>query len=90
METTRRSAPRAAFAARYACSGMKNTTYYVNFIIVADIQSAYWQIPVHPDHVETTAFATDSGKYCYKRVAFGVYNAADRGSRLMAGANWQL
>ena len=33
------------------------------FISVADVQSAYWQTPVHPDHVETTAFVTNSGKY---------------------------
>ena len=25
-------------------------------INIADVQSAYWQIPVHPDHVETKAF----------------------------------
>ncbi|CAB1108264.1 unnamed protein product [Ectocarpus sp. CCAP 1310/34] len=31
------------------------------FISVADVQSAYWQIPVHPDHVERTAFVTNSG-----------------------------
>ncbi|CAB1109534.1 unnamed protein product [Ectocarpus sp. CCAP 1310/34] len=42
------------------------------FISVADVQSAYWQIPVHPDHVERTAFVTNSGKYCYKRMPFGV------------------
>ncbi|CAB1105069.1 unnamed protein product [Ectocarpus sp. CCAP 1310/34] len=45
------------------------------FISVADVQSAYWQIPVHPDHVERTAFVTNSGKYCYKRMPFGVCNA---------------
>ncbi|CAB1102857.1 unnamed protein product [Ectocarpus sp. CCAP 1310/34] len=43
-----------------------------NFISVANVQSAYWQIPVHPDHVERTAFVTNSGKYCYKRMPFGV------------------
>ena len=45
------------------------------FISVADVQSACWQIPVHPDHVESTAFVTNSGKYCYKRMPFGVCNA---------------
>ena len=33
------------------------------FIGVADVQSACWQIQVHPDHVETTAFVTNNGKY---------------------------
>ena len=44
-------------------------------ISVADVQSAYWQIPVHPDHVETTAFVTNSGKYRYKCMPFGVCKA---------------
>ena len=37
-------------------------------ISVADVQSAYWKILVHPDHVESTAFVTNSGKYCYTRM----------------------
>ena len=45
------------------------------FIRVADVQSAYCQIPVDPDHIESTAFVTNSGKYCYKRMPFGVCNA---------------
>ena len=45
------------------------------FISVADVQSAYWQIHVHPYHVESTAFVTDTGKDCYKRMPFGVCNA---------------
>ena len=46
------------------------------FISVADVQGACWQIPVHPDHVETTAFVTNFGKYCYKRMPFGLCNAS--------------
>ena len=44
------------------------------FICVPNIQSAYWQIPVHHDHVENTAFLTNSGRYryCYKRMPSGV------------------
>lgn len=45
------------------------------FISVADVQRAYWQIPVHPDHVESTPFVTNSGRYCYERMLFGVCNA---------------
>ena len=44
-------------------------------ISVADVQNASWQIPVHPDHVKTTAFITNSEKYWYKRVPVGVCNA---------------
>lgn len=40
------------------------------FISVADIQSACWQIPVRPDHIERTALlVTNSGKYCLKKDA---------------------
>ena len=46
------------------------------FISVADEQSAYWQISVHPDHVEFTAFVSKkSGKYCYNCMPFGGCNA---------------
>ena len=45
------------------------------FISVADVASAYWQIPVHPDDVERTAlFVTNRGKYCFNRMPFGVCN----------------
>ena len=45
------------------------------FISVADVATAYWQIPVHPDHVERTAFVTSRGEYCFNRMLFGVCNA---------------
>ena len=46
------------------------------FISVADVATAYWQIPVHPDHVKRTAFVTSRGKYCFNRMPFDVCNAA--------------
>ncbi|CAB1100197.1 unnamed protein product [Ectocarpus sp. CCAP 1310/34] len=45
------------------------------YIIVADILSAFWQIPVAEEHVDRTAFVTPTGKYCLKRMPFGVANA---------------
>lgn len=42
------------------------------FIGTADVQSAYWQRPVHINHVEVTVVATNSGKYLYKLKPFGV------------------
>ena len=45
------------------------------FISVADILSAFWQLPVHEDHVERTAFVTLTGKHCFLRMPFGVCNA---------------
>ena len=42
---------------------------------VADILSAFWQLPVAAEHVDRTAFVTPSGKYCVKRIPFGVANS---------------
>ena len=44
------------------------------YITVADILSAFWQLPVVEEHVDRTVFVTPSGKYCFKRMPFGVAN----------------
>lgn len=38
---------------------------------VTDVQSACWQIPVHPDHIERTAVVDNSGNFCCIKVPFG-------------------
>ena len=45
------------------------------YISVADILSAFWQPPVVKGYVDRTAFVTPRGKYCFKRMPFGVANA---------------
>ena len=45
------------------------------YISVADVLSAFWQVPVAEEHVDRTALVTPSGKYCFKRMPFGVANA---------------
>lgn len=45
------------------------------FISVADIKSAFWQLPVAEDHIERTAFVTPTGNYCFHRMLSGVCNA---------------
>ena len=45
------------------------------YISVADILSAFWQLPVAEKHDDRTAFVTPRGKYCFKRMPFGVANA---------------
>ena len=45
------------------------------YITVADILSAFWQLLVAEEHVDRTAFVTPGGKYCFKRMPFGVANA---------------
>ena len=39
------------------------------FITVADVQSAFHQLPVADSDVESTAFVIARGKYCFKRNA---------------------
>ena len=45
------------------------------FITVADVQSVFHQLPVADADIESTAFVTAKGKYCFKRMPFGVCNA---------------
>ena len=45
------------------------------FITVADVQSDFHQLPVADSDIESTAFVTSKGKYCFKRMPFGVCNA---------------
>lgn len=40
----------------------------IGFVSEANIASAYWQIPVHPYHVEATVLVRNSGKYGLKRM----------------------
>ena len=44
------------------------------FITVADVQSAFHQLPVADSNVESTVFVTAKGKYCLRRMPFGVCN----------------
>lgn len=37
--------------------------------------SAFWQESVHPDDVGATVLVTNTGKYCYNRMPYGVCNA---------------
>ena len=45
------------------------------FITVADVQSAFHQLPVADADIESTAFVTAKDMYCFKRMPFGVCNA---------------
>ena len=45
------------------------------FFSTLDMQSGFWQIPVHPDDQDKTAFVTKNAKYKFKRLPFGLKGA---------------
>ena len=56
------------------------------YISVADIVSAFWQLPVAEGHIDRTAFVTPRGKYYFKHIPFGVANAPWLFQRVMSSA----
>ena len=37
-----------------------------------DASSGYWQIPLHPESSRLTTFITPSGRFCFRRLPFGI------------------
>lgn len=48
-----------------------------------DLESGFWQIPVHPDDIEKTAFNTQQGHYEFRVLPFGLTNAPSTFQRVM-------
>lgn len=42
-----------------------------------DATAGFWQIPLHPESVPPTTFITPFGRYCYKRLPFGISSAPE-------------
>ena len=45
--------------------------------------SGFWQIPLHPDSCTLTTFITPFGRFCFKRLPFGIYSATEIFQRKM-------
>lgn len=48
-----------------------------------DASSGFYQIPLHPDSCKLTTFITPMGRYCFKRVPFGITSAPEIFQRKM-------
>ncbi|CAH1272763.1 RTL1 [Branchiostoma lanceolatum] len=63
------------------------------YFTTLDMTAGYWQVPVHPDDREKTAFTTGRGLYQFTVMAFGLTNAPSTFQRLMelllAGLDWR-
>ena len=42
-----------------------------------DASSGYWQIPLHPDSTRLTTFITPMGRFCFRRLPFGITSAPE-------------
>ena len=72
---------------------MIDTLAGANFFSTLDLISAYNAFEIHPDDREKTEFSTKQGHWQWKRVPFGLCNAAllfvCQIASLLAGMTWE-
>ena len=53
------------------------------FFTKIDLTKGYWQIPMHPDHRQYTAFTTPQGQFVWRAMPFGLKTAGAVFTRVM-------
>ena len=48
-----------------------------NIFTVVDLKDAFWQVPLTEDSAPLTTFSTPFGRYCFRRMPFGICSASE-------------